>query len=70
MNDNIISDKIKEQINIIRNLPNDESCNMFEYHTVQRKAFERDFFELVTYIEEHTKEYINYILTGKDTIEK
>ena len=65
MNDNIMSDKIKEQINTIRNLPSDESCNMFEYHTVQRKAFERDFFELVLFIEEHTKSYINLILTGK-----
>ena len=25
----------------------------------------RDFFELVTYLEEHRKEYVRFILTGK-----
>ena len=61
---NINKEKIIEQINVIKNLEED-GCNMFEYHTVQRIAYDRDFFELVLFIEEHTKSYINLILTGK-----
>ena len=56
-----MTDKIKEQINQIRL---DGEVNMFEYNSVQRIAYEREYFELVCYIEEHVKEYINYILTG------
>jgi hypothetical protein len=39
--------------------------NMFDTTGVQREAFERGFFELVEYIEEHRKEYAEFILTGK-----
>ena len=40
--------------------------NMFDLATVQRLAFERDFYELVLFIEEHRKEYIRFILTGHE----
>ncbi len=53
---------IKEQILTIR-----ESgiTNMFDLPVVQRLAYERDFFELVIYLEEHPKEYVHFILTGE-----
>ena len=54
---------IKEQILAIR----DTGCtNMFDVNMVQRLAYERDFYELVTYLEEHRKEYVRFILTGEE----
>ena len=38
---------------------------MFDLPTVQRLAYERNFFDLVVYIEEHPKEYAHFILTGE-----
>lgn len=38
---------------------------MFDVNTVQRLAYERDFYELVVYLEENRKEYVQFILTGK-----
>ena len=53
---------VKEQILTIR-----ESgiTNMFDLPVVQRLAYERDFFELVIYLEEHPKDYVHFILTGE-----
>jgi len=28
-------------------------------------AYERDYFELVIFLEEHPKEYVHFILTGE-----
>ena len=53
---------VKEQILTIRETG---ICNMFSLPEVQRLAYERDFFDLVVYIEEHPKEYAHYILTGE-----
>lgn len=39
--------------------------NMFDTRTVQRIAYEMDFFELVLLIEERPKEYVHFILTGE-----
>lgn len=39
--------------------------NMFDVNTVQHLAYERDFYELVLYLEDHRKEYVNFILTGE-----
>lgn len=39
---------------------------MFDVNMVQRLAYERDFYELVTYLEEHRKEYVRFILTGEE----
>lgn len=39
--------------------------NMFDTKAVQRIAYERDFYELVLFIEEHKKEYVHFIITGK-----
>jgi hypothetical protein len=32
---------------------------------VQRLAFDRNYYELVIFIEEHRKEYVHFILTGE-----
>ncbi|HBR09473.1 MAG TPA: DUF5049 domain-containing protein [Clostridiales bacterium] len=52
---------IKEQILEIRDTG---LTNMFDVNMVQRLAYERDFYELVTWLEEHRKEYVRFILTG------
>ena len=54
---------IKEQILAIRDTGR---TNMFDVNMVQRLAYERDFYELVTYLEEHRKEYVRFILTGEE----
>ena len=54
---------IKEQILAIRDTG---LTNMFDVNMVQRLAYERDFYELVTYLEDHRKEYIRFILTGEE----
>ena len=57
-----MTETIKEQIIAIRNTG---LTNMFDVNMVQRLANERDFFELVIFIEEHRKEYVHFILTGE-----
>ena len=54
-------ERVKEQILIIRETG---ITNMFDLPVVQRLAYERDFFELVIFLEEHPKEYVHFILTG------
>ena len=39
---------------------------MFDVHMVQRLAFERNYFELVIFLEEHRKEYVQFILYGDE----
>ena len=46
--------KVKEQILAIRKTG---LTNMFDTLAVQRIAHERDFFELVIFLEEHKEEY-------------
>lgn len=53
---------VKEQILAIRETG---ISNMFDLPMVQRLAYERDFFDLVVYIEEHPKEYAHFIMTGE-----
>ena len=57
-----MTEKVKEQILAIRATG---LTNMFDLPMVQRLAYERDFFELVCYLEEHPKEYAHFILTGE-----
>ncbi|WP_436802011.1 DUF5049 domain-containing protein [Streptococcus dysgalactiae] len=40
--------------------------NMFDTIMVQRVAHERNFFELVIFIEEHKVEYVDFIMNGED----
>lgn len=53
--------KIKEQIMAIHD---SGLTNMFDLPTVQRLAFERNYFELVLFLEDHREEYIDFILHG------
>ncbi len=57
-----MTEKIKEQILAIRDTG---LTNMFDVNAVQRLAYERDFYELVVYLEENRKEYVQFILTGE-----
>lgn len=54
---------IKKQILAIRN---SGETNMFDTRTVQYIANREGFYDLVVYLEEHKKEYVNFILTGKE----
>ena len=54
--------KVKEQILAIRETG---LTNMFDLPMVQRLAYERDFYELVCWLEDHKKEYTHFILTGE-----
>jgi len=56
-----MDEKIKEQILAIRDTG---LTNMFDTRMVQRIAFDMDFFELVTFLEEHKDKYVRFILTG------
>ena len=57
-----MDEKVKEQILTIRDTG---LTNMFDINMVQRLAYERDFFELVTFLEDHSSEYVHFILTGE-----
>lgn len=59
-----MTEKVREQIMAIRD---SGETNMFDTKTVQYLAFHRDYFELVTYLEEHRKEYIHFIMTGEES---
>ncbi len=56
-----MTEKIKEQILEIRD---SGLTNMFDTTAVQRISYERDFYDLVLFIEEHKKEYVDFILHG------
>jgi hypothetical protein len=57
-----MTETIREQILAIRDTG---LTNMFDLPVVQRLAYERDFFELVTFLENHRSEYVRFILTGE-----
>ena len=40
---------------------------MRDTNYVQRLAHERNFFELVIFIEDHKKEYVHFIMTGDES---
>ena len=58
--------KIKEQILAIRATGR---TNMFDVPMVQYIANEMHFYELVVYLEEHRKEYVQFILTGERSVD-
>lgn len=57
-----MTDKVREQILAIRDTG---LTNMFDLNMVQRLAYERDYYELVTFIEEDRRAYTRFILTGE-----
>lgn len=58
--------KVKEQILAIRATGR---TNMFDIPMVQCIANEMHFYELVVYIEEHRKEYVQFILNGERSVD-
>ena len=58
-----MNETIRNQILAIRDMG---LTNMFDVHMVQRLAYERNYFELVTFLEEHRKEYVQFILYGDE----
>ena len=58
-----MNETIKKQILAIRDTG---LTNMFDVHMVQRLAFDRNYFELVNFLEEHRKEYVQFILYGDE----
>ena len=58
-----MTQEIREQIMAIRD---SGLTNMFDVNTVQRLAYERDFHDLVIFIEEHKAEYVKFILMGEE----
>ena len=57
-----MNEKIRSQILEIRN---SGAVNMFSVNEVQRLAFEKDYHELVLFIEERKADYVRFILTGE-----
>ena len=39
--------------------------NMLDVPMVQRLAFDRNYYELVSFIEEHKKSYVTFIMKGE-----
>ena len=58
--------KVKEQILAIRATGR---TNMFDVPMVRYIANEMCFYELVVYLEEHRKEYVQFILTGERSVD-
>ena len=58
-----MNETIRNQILAIRDTG---LTNMFDVHMVQRQAYERNYFELVIFLEEHRKEYVQFILYGDE----
>ena len=54
-----MDEKVREQILAIRDTG---LTNMFDVPMVQRLAFDRDFYELVLFLEDHRQEYVKFIM--------
>lgn len=54
---------VREQIVAVRN---SGEANMLDSRAVQRIANREGFCELVVYLEDHRREYANFILTGRE----
>ena len=54
---------VKEQILAVRD---SGETNMLDIRMVQVIANSMGFYELVAYLEEHKREYVNFIFTGKE----
>ena len=58
-----MDEKIKNQIFTIRDTG---LTNMFDLSAVQRIAYEMDFYELVSFLDEDKAKYVRFILTGEE----
>lgn len=57
-----MTERIREEILEIRSTG---TTNMFDLPVVMRMAYDREFYDLVIFLEEHPKEYVHFILTGE-----
>lgn len=62
-----MTETVREQILAIRATG---ETNMFDANMVQYIANRERYYELVVYLQEHRKEYANFILTGKTTADQ
>ena len=58
-----MDETVKKQILTVRDTG---LTNMFDINTVQRIAYEMDFYELVTFLDEEKAKYVRFILTGEE----
>ena len=58
----IMTGTIRDQILAIRDTG---LTNMFDVPMVQKLAYDRGYYELVTFLEEHRREYAHFIMTGE-----
>lgn len=56
-----VTDTIMDQILAIRDTG---LTNMFAVNTVQRLSYDRNYFELVMFIENEPAAYVKFIMTG------
>ena len=61
-----MTETVKKQILAVRDTG---ETNMFDVPMVQRIANDRDFYDLVLYLEDNRKEYVNFIITGEAPME-
>ena len=65
-------DRIKKQImteevyNALMSVRADGRSNMLDLPAVQRLAYEAGYYGLVLYIEDHPREYVHFILFGRE----
>lgn len=57
-----MTEKVREQILAIRDTG---LTNMFDLPMVQWLAYDRGYYELVCWLEDHRKEYAHFIMTGE-----
>ena len=58
----ILTEMIRDQILAIRDTG---LTNMFDVPMVQKLAYDRGYYKLVTFLEEHRREYAHFIMTGE-----
>lgn len=61
-----MTEKVRSQILAVRETGR---TNMFDTNMVQVIADEKEFHDLVVFVEEHKSEYVRFILTGKTECE-
>jgi len=59
----IMDERVFRQLMDIRD---SGETNMFDLNKVQRLAYDKGYYELVCYIEDHRKEYVHFILGGRE----
>lgn len=57
-----MNEKVREQIIAVRDTG---EANMFDVYKVQAIANRMGFYDLVCFIEERKKDYVNFVIRGK-----